>query len=158
MLTGCAQMCLCLSFGASVPAFYLLSKFWAHYFNSNRKQRYQLWGPNIPWIRLHELFCSQNDWFLFGLGWMVDRILFYLYCFHWPCHKEMMVPLLESRQGREKRNSHFLILWKAQMQQKYPEHTYISNWKVEWSWDTLPIYDMGLDRVSYKIHIYSIIN
>lgn len=38
-----------------------------------------------------QLFCSQNDWFLFGLGWMVNRIL---YCFHWPCHtyQEKMVP------------------------------------------------------------------
>lgn len=84
-----------------------------HTIHSNKHQRLQLWGTNIQWIRLHELFCSQNDWFLFGLGWMVDRILFGLCCFHSPCHthqEKMVPPILRADRKREKELSALLFI------------------------------------------------
>lgn len=111
MLTACAQMCLCLSLGASVQVFHLLTKFWAHYFiptppeASTLRHKYSM--NQASWTLLLTKY-----WFLFGLGGIVDRILFYLYYFHWPCHthQEFLPPFLRAAGEREQKLSalHFI--------------------------------------------------
>lgn len=127
MITGCAQTCLCLSFGASVQAFYLLSKFWAHYSFQQT--------PEASAVR-HKYSMNQASWTLLLSKWLISlwfgvngrqdfiwSVLFSL-TLSYPPRKDGATDL-ESRQKERKGALSSSFYWKLRCSKNIQKNTVI---------------------------------